>query len=70
MKIRVNINGILEAEAEFEAPGSVSALGAGSWTLWEADHHKKALQFIAQCSEQAVRIIQATPQELDATETQ
>lgn len=67
MKIRVTINGILEAEAEFESPGSVSSLGSSSWELWQADHHKKALEFISRCADCAIIVAQGVPSELDTT---
>lgn len=67
MKIRVTINGILEAEAEFESPASVSALGSSSWVVWEADHHSRALKFISECAKQAIAVAQGMPRELETT---
>ena len=68
MKIRVTITGILEAEAEFESPASVSALGSTSWVVWEANHHTNALKFIGECAKQAVLVAQGMPRELEITQ--
>ena len=66
MKIRVTINGILEAEMEIPDT-STSAMGSRDWNTWHENQHTQALKFISRCAENAVTVAQGIPRELETT---
>lgn len=67
MKIRVTINGILEAEAEFPDPGSSTFIGR-DWNTWHENQHTQAITFITRCADKAIAVAQAMPRELESPE--
>lgn len=65
MKITVRITGILEAEAELVDVES-GDIHSPDWLRWHSEQHLRAKEFIATCADQAIRVAQGMPREVDA----
>jgi hypothetical protein len=66
MKIRVNINGILEAEMELPEMKTGDS-SVRDWDTWHSNQYIQAMRFIDKCATQATAMERARPRELDTT---